>query len=178
MIFVVEAIGRRRCGRSAHRTRPLLASTRIAERALSLGTKRWLSSAGEPERSRSGRTGARTGTGPRPPGFREGARAAAGAGFAPCPCRRQKPTAAPATSTAATSTTRGQRRRRRRRRSTGWRTRSSTGVERSATGGRASGGAVAEDDDVVAPVERPPVLPQGGCRHLARIEHDERIPAA
>jgi hypothetical protein len=40
MIFVVDAIGRLRCGRSAQRTRPVRASTRIAARALSGGVKR------------------------------------------------------------------------------------------------------------------------------------------
>ena len=36
MIFVVEAIGRWRCGYLAHSTAPLVESTRIAERAVSL----------------------------------------------------------------------------------------------------------------------------------------------
>ena len=34
MILVVEAIGRRRCGRFVQRTAPLLASTRMAARAV------------------------------------------------------------------------------------------------------------------------------------------------
>src|SRR5439155_7756232 len=41
MIFVVEASGLRRCGRSDHSTLPVRASTRIAARALSGGVKRF-----------------------------------------------------------------------------------------------------------------------------------------
>ncbi len=37
MIFVVEAIGRLACGRFSQRTAPVVASTRIAERAVTLG---------------------------------------------------------------------------------------------------------------------------------------------
>jgi hypothetical protein len=37
MIFVVDAIGRRACGRFCQRTAPVLSSTRIAERAVTAG---------------------------------------------------------------------------------------------------------------------------------------------